>query len=108
MHNKYAAQGLVVVSLNLDDPQDAKALTDVKDLLAANKMGGLVNVNLDEEQRFWKEKFGIAGVPCIFVFNRAGKWTRLLGIPQLQDDHGEIRHELLEAFVKELLSQPAK
>src|SRR5437868_9716315 len=50
LHNKYASKGLVVVSLNLDNPRDEENVADVKALLARKKLGAVTNVMLDESQ----------------------------------------------------------
>jgi hypothetical protein len=34
------------------------------------------NLLLDEPAEFWQKKFGFAGPPCQFVFDRQGRWTR--------------------------------
>jgi hypothetical protein len=107
MQAKYASQGLVVVSVNLDNPGDADTIPAIQQVLGKRNMAALTNVLLDEEQPFWKKKFRIAGVPCVYVFNRDGKWTQIYSTT-LQKDDGEIRHEMLEAFVVELLKEPAK
>jgi thiol-disulfide isomerase/thioredoxin len=71
LHRKYAADGLVCVSVSLDDAADADArerairfLTDKKAMFA--------NYLLDEPVRDWQAKLKIDGPPCVFVFNRAG------------------------------------
>src|SRR5439155_5130582 len=48
LQKKYASQGLVVVSLNLNDPKDGENVAEVKMQLAKKNMATVTNVMLDE------------------------------------------------------------
>ena len=62
------------------------------------KMGAtFTNVILDEPSEFRMAKFGIKEIPCVFVFNRDGKWVRLGG--------DEVTAEDVEKLVAEWLKQ---
>jgi thiol-disulfide isomerase/thioredoxin len=97
MANKYASQGLAVISVSVDaDPQ--KKETQERALKFLQKVNAAFpNVMLDEPIDFWTEKFGIKEIPCVFVFNREGKWVRLSG--------DEITSEDVEKLVVDLLKQ---
>jgi hypothetical protein len=75
MHKKYAKDGFEAVSVSLDDPTDTETMEKVKKFLEA-KQATFTNVVLDEKPEFWQAKLGFDGPPCVFVFNREGKWTR--------------------------------
>jgi len=108
LHNKYASKGLVVVSLNLDNPRDEENVADVKALLARKKLGAVTNIMLDEDQKFWTSKFKINGVPAVFIFDRDGKWHKFYEETlQVQDETRRVKTEVIEAAVKTLLEQPA-
>lgn len=72
LHRKYQQQGLVVISVSVDDPTDAATVKDVKAFLAQNK-ATMMNVLLDETPEMWSEKLKADGIPVVFAFDRAGK-----------------------------------
>lgn len=72
MHEKYAKDGLVAMSVNLDDPNDEKVMGRVREFLKQQK-AIFPNFVLNETQEVWQEKFGIAGPPVVFVFGKDGK-----------------------------------
>jgi thiol-disulfide isomerase/thioredoxin len=75
---KYKNDGLVAVSVALDNPSDAEARARIVKFLEKQKAGGLTNLQMDEAPEVWQQKLGVAGPPVVFVFNRdgriAGKW----------------------------------
>ncbi len=100
MHHKWAKDGLVAITVNLDDLEAQTAeerLATVKKVLT-NKKASMANIILDEPVEFWQEKFGLAGYPFLFVFNRQGKWTRF-------GDEGEINYKAVDNLVVELLKE---
>jgi hypothetical protein len=71
MHDKYVTKGLVAISVSLDEPDDrGKA-----EKFLVEKKATFTNLWLDEPQDFWLKKFDISGPPCVYVFDRRGKWT---------------------------------
>jgi len=78
LHRKYAAQGLVAISVSVDDVKDTQAVTAARAFLA-KQQATMTNFLLDEAPEFWLKKLNADGVPVVFVFNRAGqidrKWT---------------------------------
>jgi hypothetical protein len=70
MHRKYAAKGLVTISLCLDE---ASERADAEKFLIAKK-AEITNFWLDEPRAVWAKKFGIEFLPCVFVYDRRGKW----------------------------------
>jgi hypothetical protein len=75
MHRKYAQAGFEAVSVSLDDPADKEVMAKVLKFLQG-KEAAFTNVVLDEKPELWQEKLQFDGPPCVFVFNREGKWTR--------------------------------
>ncbi len=101
MHRKYAKDGLVAISVSLDDPGDkaarAKALAFLKKQGAA-----FTNVLLDEKPETYQAKLKIDGPPCVYVFNRDNRYVlKRDGI----GDAGRIDYELFERRVLELLAE---
>ncbi len=95
MHRKYAAKGLVVVSVSLDPAEDR---AEVEKFLAKNK-ATFTNLWLDESVSFWSDKFKIAAPPCLFVHDRRGKSV------QFTADAKEIDHAEVEKLVVKLLAE---
>jgi hypothetical protein len=95
MHQKYAAKGLVAVSVSLDPAEDR---AEVERFLVKNK-ATFTNLWLDEPVSFWSEKFKIAAPPCLYVYDRKGKWV------QFNADAKEIDHAEVEKLVVKLLAE---
>jgi hypothetical protein len=76
LHDEYAKDGLAAISVSLDEPDDKAANERVISFL--RKVNAtFTNVILDESQEFWQKKFDLQlGPPCVFVFNREGKWKQ--------------------------------
>jgi|HubBroStandDraft_4_1064222.scaffolds.fasta_scaffold1619157_2 hypothetical protein len=95
MHHKYAAKGLVAVSVSLDL---AEQRADAEKFLVKNK-ATFTNLWLDETQDFWTEKFKIIAPPCLFVYDRRGKWV------QFKSDDKDIDHAAVEKLIVKLLAE---
>ena len=69
LHDKYAADGLVCVSVSMDGPEKRdnalKFLTDRK--------ATFPNYFLEEDTKFAFDRWDIKGIPAVFVFRRDGK-----------------------------------
>ena len=75
LYKDNAKDGLVAISVSLDEPGEKGVKEKVQSFL--NKMkANFPNVILDESQEFWQNKFDFRGPPCVFVFNREGKWKQ--------------------------------
>ncbi len=94
MHEKYAKEGLVAVSLNLDDPEDKKTMKNVHDFLKDQKVT-FPSFVLNETQETWQEKLKITGPPVVFIFGRDGKVAK-------KYDEGVDYKEVEKAAVEEL------
>jgi thiol-disulfide isomerase/thioredoxin len=69
LHDKYAADGLVCVSVSMDGP--AKRDNALKFLTSSK--AGFPNYLLEEEMAFAFDRWDIKGIPAVFVFQRDGK-----------------------------------
>jgi hypothetical protein len=94
MHNKYAKDGFAAISVSLDDPKDEKARQRVIDFLRKQK-ATFTNLILDEKSEVWQEKLKFDGPPCVFVFNRDGKWNKYTS-----PDYAEIEKQVAELLKK--------
>jgi thiol-disulfide isomerase/thioredoxin len=72
LHQKYAKDGFVAVSVSLDDPTDDDAKAKALKFLRAQK-ATFTNVLLDEKPEVWQAKLKIDGPPLVMVFARDGK-----------------------------------
>ena len=83
LQQNHTAEGLVVITLNVDpdviDPEERDA--KIKEI--QGKLGGknftktqvtLTNLILDEKPEFAEEKLRFKSVPSMYVFTREGKW----------------------------------
>jgi hypothetical protein len=100
MHRKYAPDGLVAVSVSIDDihdPMDPKTRERVVAFLE-KKQATLTNLLLDESSDTWSEKFKI-GVPgCVFVFDRDNRLAAKFEVKAIDYDK-------IEELVRDLLKK---
>ena len=96
MHRKFVKQGLVVVSVSVDDLEEKETEAEVLKFLRQQK-ATFPNFLLNEEPEDWQKKLKIDGVPAMFVFNRTG---------QIEQKYTEApEHAALEKLVQLLLRQ---
>jgi hypothetical protein len=96
MHQKYGAKGLAAISVSLDEAeQRAQA-----EKFLIQKNATFTNLWLDEPQEFWLKKFGISALPCVYVFDRRGKWVQFKTEGDRDVDYAEI-----EKLAVKLLSE---
>ena len=96
MHERYAKDGLICISVSVDEPADRdKALAFLKGQRAA-----FPNFLLEEETQLWQDKFDLNAPPAVFVFDRnnrrAGKFD--YGDPNKQYSYADVQE-----LVRELL-----
>jgi thiol-disulfide isomerase/thioredoxin len=100
MSNQYKNDSLVAVSVSVDDPGDAQIAEKVHTFLKNKNADRVTNLLLDEKGELWKERLGIDGPPCVYVFNQdgriAGKWPDAKG----QVDYDEIEKKVAELMKK--------
>ncbi len=96
MHQKYAAKGLAAISVSLDEP-DSRAKAEK--FLVEHK-ATFTNLWLDEPENVWTAKFKIHNVPCVYVFDRRGKWVQF----NSEGDH-EVNYADIEKLVIKLLAE---
>lgn len=100
MHKKLAGQGLVTVSVNVDENgRDTKVQREVLQRLTA-RGATFLNLILDEEFDWLQKKLRFDGLPCIYVFNRQGKWKQFVEF----DDEGQTYKEI-DRLVADWLKQ---
>jgi hypothetical protein len=105
MHRKYAKDGLVAVSVSLDDPGDSDSgrHTRTQALAFLKKQGAtFTNVLLDEAPELYENKLKIDGPPCVYIFNRDNRFVaKCDGV----GEKGRIDYEFFEKTIVQLLAE---
>jgi len=102
MRKKYG-DDLLIVTVSLDIayfPDDPKAVREKKAAKVLNDFGvNMTNLILDETQETVEEKLRFGAPPCVFVFNRQGKWRQLTGAD------GNVTPEIINGLVEKFLRE---
>src|SRR5947207_501898 len=98
MRKKYGKDGLVVVTVSLDDPKDPEARARVLEFLEQVKAADLIHLNLDAPLEVWRTKFKIDSPPALFIFDRENHLAHREPVGE-----NEVDHEAVEKKVRELL-----
>jgi hypothetical protein len=93
MHRKYGKDGLVAISVSLDDVKDK----DVALKFLQGQEAGFTNLLLSDTT--WSDKLHFLAPPCYFVFNKQGKWVQFKG------EEGPVDYPAMEKLVRELLKE---
>jgi hypothetical protein len=105
MHRKYARDGLVAISVSLDDPGESESArnTRARALAFLKKQGAaFTNVLLDEPSELYEAKLKIDGPPCIYIFNRDNRHVlKRDGV----GENGRIDYEFFEKTIQQLLAE---
>jgi thiol-disulfide isomerase/thioredoxin len=99
MHEKYAAKGLVAVSLSLDSADAPKKVAAATTFLK-EKHATFTNLILDERAEDAFEKLNIGAIPAVFLYTPDGKELKRF---TLDDVDKLFTYEQVEAFVKDYL-----
>ncbi len=76
IHRKFAGQGLVALSVSLDEEAQRKEVQDEVRAFLKEQNATFTNLLLDEPYEVWRDKLDIAAPPCVFVFGRDGQWQK--------------------------------
>jgi hypothetical protein len=113
MHRKYAKDGLVAISVNLDALKEPDTGKDMSAEAKGNALrflksinGTMTNLLLDAPQEGWQAKFDMVGPPTIYVFDRQGRWVRFKSDDEsLKVDEKTHHYPEVESLVKKLLAE---
>jgi hypothetical protein len=75
MHKKHADDGLVAISVSVDDFEEEKTKDAVLKVLNKQK-ATFTNLILAEPAEVWQKKLDLAGPPAVFVYGRDGKLVK--------------------------------
>lgn len=82
MHRKYADKGLVTVSVSLDPWTEEGYKEEMRETVLKylqKKDAKFTNLMLNERLKFIGERLRIETVPCLYVFDRQGRWMQFDG-----------------------------
>ena len=82
IQKKWGSRGLVTSSVLIDNYQTQTAdqlKSAAGRFLTKIDAGSSINLVLDKDAPFGGDKIRFSAVPCIYVFDRRGKWTRFGG-----------------------------
>jgi len=102
MHRKYADKGLAVVSLSLDDVEDAKAVAAAEEFLR-DKKATFTNVVLKEDFGAGFDQLDISAIPAVFLYDPEGKEVRRF---TMDDPNDQFTYEQVEEEVASRLGGP--
>jgi hypothetical protein len=97
MHRRYGKDGLVCVSVSVDEAENKdKALAFLKKREAA-----FANYLLDEKAEVWQNKLKLTGTPAVVLFGKDGNLVR-----KFEDNDADhpFSYDDVEAVVRKLLS----
>jgi hypothetical protein len=98
MHEKYAADGLVCMSVSVDDPDDkARVLAFLK-----AKKATFANYLLDEKAEVWQNEWDFTAPPAVLVYGRDGKRAQKF---DNEDPNKPFDYTDVEPLVRKLLNQ---
>jgi thiol-disulfide isomerase/thioredoxin len=103
MHRKYADKGLAVASISFDDPANAKQVEEAKAFLREQK-ATCTNFLLDEAEGVGFEKFGVNGIPAVFLYGPDGKELKRF---TMDDSRNQFTYDQVEKTVVALLGGSA-
>ena len=97
MHERHAKDGLVCMSVSVDEMDRKPAALK----FLQSRGAAFPNYLLNEDITVWQDKLKIAGPPCVFVFDQQGRQVAKFD----NNDTDKVPvYERVEARVRELLS----
>ncbi len=90
MHERFSKEGLVCLSLSVDDPGEKGTVLE----FLRSKKARFQNFLLDEDPKVLEDHWNTTSVPALFVYDRQGKRSELFR-----------RHQQAEELVLRLLKK---
>jgi thiol-disulfide isomerase/thioredoxin len=98
LHRDYADQGVICVSVSVDDPEQR----DLVLKYLKSKKATITNFLLDEDPSVWQDKWDITAIPAVFVYGVDGKIAAKFDHNEPQSD---FTYDDVEDTVDELLKR---
>lgn len=99
MQKKYAAKGLKVISLTIDDAGDPKAVSDARKFLIEKK-SKITNLILDESEDDKYNKLDLSVIPAVYLYDPSGK---LIKRYTYDDPNDQFEYDQVEKEVSDFL-----
>jgi thiol-disulfide isomerase/thioredoxin len=100
LHERYAADGLVCLSVSVDDA----AKHDAALAFLTRQKATFANYRLTDKPEVWQKAWKVSGPPIVFVFDRAGKRAAKF---DSEDEKKPFTYAEVEALVRKLLRPDA-
>jgi hypothetical protein len=97
MHKKYGGEGLVALSVSLDNPKDPMIRSKV-DAFLQKKQATFTNLIAEGDPDDWYARLKIGAVPGVFVFDRENRRVKKLS-------GEEVDYKVIESEVAKLLKK---
>jgi hypothetical protein len=105
MQNKYGKDGLVALSVQAGSlDEKAELPTKVANILKSKQATKFKTVILNEKEDVWQKKLRFTDFPCIYVFNRQGKWTQFRSQDK-EYNETEVMLAAVDRLVEKLVKQ---
>ena len=90
LHKKYSRDGLVIITVSVDDA-DQKEKVNAATAFLHKVKSPFVNLLLEKPWDMAGRKLEFQTVPCYYVFDRHGKWVRFGGRPDQDVNYDELK-----------------
>jgi hypothetical protein len=97
MHKKYGSDGLVALSVALNNPKDQKIRARVDEFLQ-KKQASFTNVIAEGDVDDWYNRLKIGSIPAVFVFDRDNHRVKKMA-------GEEVDYNVVESEVAKLLKK---
>ena len=94
MQKEFSPEGLVAITVALDDPPDQEAQANCLKYLKAIR-SNTTNLMLDEAPEVWGPRLNISAVPHVVLFDRRGKY-RVFGGEEIGEHYENVKKQMLE------------
>lgn len=98
LHRKHAAQGVVCMSVSVDEPDAQSAALD----FLTQQQAEFANYRIDDKSASWWDKWEIRAIPVVLVFRPDGTLAKKF---DLDDPDHQFTYADVEKLVDELLAE---
>lgn len=103
MQRKYGTKDFAAVSVSLDDKPANRTKAEA---FLRDKKATFTNLFLTADPDEWQTKLDIVGPPCVYVFDREGRWVKKWPSKNAKGETEDVRYgEYVEPLVQKLLKK---
>ncbi len=96
LHDKYAARGVMCMSVSVDVPEDRAAAIEFLKQHGAD----FANYLIEDKENAWLDKWHIKGIPVVLVFGADGTLAKKF---DMDDPDRQFTYAEVEEFLAQLL-----